>query len=304
MNHRRSFLQMTGVMLVVLLVGCTTPQPAPTSTPIAAAPTFTPVPPTATPLPPTKTPTSVPPTLTLTPVPATPTAAPTRVQWTYAALGADDVSRRPGYPDFYTEHIEEDLGVEVKVSRLGEGNDPSSSILTRLQWREDPRGRSWPEVVSAADVVTLRIGANDVAWLLINKHGTGECGGEDDLDCVREAVETFKANYDAILTELLELCKPGAIIRTMTLHYESLAKWGFDGDVKPFLEPMNDYIIQAAAEHNIPVALAHVAFHGPDGDQDPAAMGYVTADGKHLSELGATVVSDLLQELGYESTCP
>ena len=64
-----------------------------------------------------------------------------------------------------------------------------------------------------------------------------------------------------------------------------------------------DHIVQAASENNIPVALVHLVFNGPDGEQDPILEGYLINDGLHPSELGATVIADLHQELGYEYTC-
>jgi hypothetical protein len=78
MSRKGLLPHMMGLALVLLLlVACAIPQPAPTSVPPTA--TSTPAPPTATPtpVPPTATPTPVPPTATPTPVP--PTATPTPV---------------------------------------------------------------------------------------------------------------------------------------------------------------------------------------------------------------------------------
>ena len=70
MNHKRLLPQMTGLTLVLVLLGaCGTPQPTPTPVPSTSTPT--PVPPTATftPGPPTATPTPIPPTPTPTETP-------------------------------------------------------------------------------------------------------------------------------------------------------------------------------------------------------------------------------------------
>jgi lysophospholipase L1-like esterase len=121
---------------------------------------------------------------------------------------------------------------------------------------------------------------------------------------VRYALETFRANYDTIIAELFTLCSSGAIIRTMTYYYGSLADSGYDGDLRPFYVPLNDHIIQASAENGIPVALVHLAFNGPDGDGNAEVKGYLSADGLHPSAAGAALIADLHRELGYEPTCP
>ena len=219
------------------------------------------------------------------------------------AIGASSVELLPSYVVPYADHIEADLGVEVRLRKYARAGWQSSEVLDLLRNSKD-----WRAAVSEAEVVTISIGSNDVFWMLFTKYGAGQCGGEDNMDCIRERIEAFKANYDAIIAEILSLCQPGAIIRTTTFYYGSLAKmpeqYRFVGDLEPFLEPVNDIIVQAASENGIPVALVHLAFNGPDGDQDPAQKGYTGEDDLHVSELGATVIADLFRDLGYESTCP
>jgi len=265
---------MIGLTLIMaLFVTCGTPQP-----------TLTPVPPI-----PTATPTAVPPTPTATPIP----------EWDYVALGDSHVALRISYVDPYAAHIEDDLGVKVRLERWGVSGMTSGELLDRLRNNQKLR-----DAISEAEVVTLVIGPNDLYWPLVDPDGRGNCGGEDLRDCIRDALESFRVNYDAIIAELFTLCSSKTIIRTMTNHYGNLRYWGFNEDLRPFFEPLNDHIVQAASENNIPVALAHLAFNGPDGDEDPADKGYLASDGVHASELGATVIADLHQELGYEYTCP
>ncbi len=199
----------------------------------------------------------------------------------------------------YAAHMEADLGVKVRLDNRGVPGKESAWLLGNLR-----NNQQWRDAISEAEIVTLVIGANDLNWPLIGPYKSGDCGGEDNRDCLRDALESFRVNYDAIVAELFTLCSSKTIIRTMTYHYYSLGNWGLDEDLRPFFEPLNDLIIQAASENNIPVALVHLAFNGPDGDEDPADKGYLASDGLHTSEVGAAVIADLHQELGYEYTCP
>jgi lysophospholipase L1-like esterase len=268
MNRQKLLPQMIGLMLTVLLLfACGKPQPTPTHTP-------------------------VPPTVTAT-------SAPEDLTWDYVALGDSIVALPGNYADFYAAHIEADLGVEVRLHNAGVSGQTSTQLLQVLRLTQELR-----DAISEAEVVTLVIGSNDLNFLLLSSYRGGNCGGEDNRDCLRDALEAFRVNYDAIITELFTLCSSETIIRTMTYHYGSLGLWGFDEDLQPFYGPLNDHIIQASSENDIPVALVHVAFNGPDGDEDPGDKGYLASDGLHTSELGAEVIADLHRELGYEYTCP
>jgi len=111
MSHQKLFKQFIGLILIVtVLVGCTSIAVAPTPTSTSIPSTATPVQPTttSTPVPPVDTPTPVPPTATLTPVPptTTPTVAPEVALPTYSEVLAS-------YPE------EAELCcTEVKVSKV------------------------------------------------------------------------------------------------------------------------------------------------------------------------------------------
>ena len=225
----------------------------------------------------------------------TPTAPP---EWDYVARG-DSIVALSSYAKPYAAHIEADLGVKVRLDNRGRSGIESGTLLNALR-----SNQVWRDAISEAEIVTLVIGDADLIYALIGDYQRGDCGGEDNRDCLRDALESSRMNYDAIIAELLTLCSSKTIIRTMTYYYGSLEDYGFDGDLRPFYEPLNDDIIQATSENNIPVALVHSAFNGPNGDEDPADKGYLADDGLHPSEVGAAVIADLHRELGYEYTCP
>jgi lysophospholipase L1-like esterase len=199
----------------------------------------------------------------------------------------------------YAAHIEADLGVKVRLDNRGVGGMKSGELLELLLTDQELR-----DAISEAEIVTLVIGINDLFWQLVQPYARGDCGDAETTDCLRGALESFKVNYDAIIAELFRLCSSRTIIRTMTYHYPSLNEWGFSGDTRPYYEPLNDHIIQIASENNIPVVLVHLAFNGPEGDEDPVEKGYLMPDRLHPSKEGAAVIADLHRELGYEPTCP
>lgn len=288
MSYQKLQQQMVGVTLVMLLlIGCG----APPASPVSEAPVAT-----STPVPQTPTPTPV--LSTATPAPITPTVT-SPPEWDYVALGDSIVALGDSYAVPYAAHIEADLGVKVKLYNRGVSGMMSGELLGKL--RSDQYLR---DIISEAEVVTIVIGTNDLFWPLVFPDVRGDCDGADTTDCVRDALESFRVNYDAIIAELFTLCSSKMIIRTMTYQPGSLGEFGFDGDLRPFYGPLNDHIIQASSENNIPVALVHLAFNGPDGDEDPADKGYLASDGLHTSKVGAAVIADLHQELGYEYTCP
>jgi len=280
-----------GLFLVLaLLAGCA-PAPTPAPTPV---PTDTPVPPTDTPIPPTPTP--VPPTDTPAPATPTPGAAEEVPMWDYVVLGASLDGWKPGYADPYAAHIEADLGVKVTVHRRWIAALDSASLLNQLRRTEPVR-----DLLREAEVVTFTSCPADLFVLTVTDYQAGHCGGEDNLDCFREAVGAFPANFDAIIAELLTLCGPDTIIRTLTVYdcFYHRHVYGSQDDLSPFYRAMNEHIIKGASENNIPVADVYFAFNGPDGHEDPVAKGYLL-DNRHPNAEGYAVITRLLHELGYE----
>jgi hypothetical protein len=68
--------------------------------------------------------------------------------------------------------------------------------------------------------------------------------------------------------------------------------------------------VEAASEHNIPVARVDLAWNGPNLDEDPVAKGYICGDvsslmsGVHPSEEGNRVIAEVLRKLGYKPLGP
>jgi lysophospholipase L1-like esterase len=238
------------------------------------------------------------PTPTATAIPE-PTVTPTSnsagapTEWLYVALG-DSEARCCGlrsYPQYYAEFIEQDLGVKVNLRNLSVGGQTTGELLLMLD-DEDVRN-----LISAAQVVTLVIMMDDIYPC---KAG--------DKDCVDEKLTAAKANYTAIIEEILALTSPEeTIIRTQTFDNPFVNKWKEEGDFeerKPTIERLNRQIMDVASQYNIPVARVYLDFNGPNGDQDPGEEGYVSGDGMHNSDAGVRRMAELLRELGYEPLAP
>ncbi len=280
MDRKKVSLWTVNLGLVLLLVtACSTPQPTAPPPTATSAPTATPEP------------------------PPTATAKPEPPVWNYVALG-DYFVNMPGdlaYATHYAAYIEADLGVKVELNTYSSGEDTqiSAKLLERI--RNDKQLR---EKLSEAEVVTLVIGSSDLYFLLTNEYKLERCGGEDNMDCIREGVAAFKENYEAIITELFGLCHSGTIIRSMTYYYGSWEVYHFVGDTRPFIELLNEQILQTASQYNISVAQVDVAFHGSMGDEDAVSKGYILKREPGTLLPGAIKIADLYRELGYEPTVP
>ncbi len=236
------------------------------------------------------------PTDTLIPEPtATPTLIPTEAEteWLYVALGDSEAicCGTRSYPEYYAEFIEQDLNIKVNLRNLGVSGLTSDELLRRLD-REDYRN-----VISEAQVVTLVITMND---LLHCPQGYRECA--------ENKLVTARANYTAIIEEILTLTSTeDTIIRAQTYDNPFVNRWKEQGvleERKPMLDRWNQQIVEIATQYGIPVARVYQDFNGPDGYEDPGDKGYIADDDFHNNDAGARRMAELLRELGYEPLAP
>jgi lysophospholipase L1-like esterase len=274
MNHKKLLTLVIGYTSVLaLVVACATPQPTPTSTPVPPPPTETSSPePTLTP--------------TLNPIKAA-------TEWLYVALGDSEAvcCGLRSYPEYYAEFIEQDLNVKVNLRNRGVSGLTSDGLLRKLG-TDDYRN-----LISQAQVVTLVITMNDLLQCSVG-----------DRECAEKKLVAAKANYTAIIEEILTLTnKDETIIRTQTYDNPFVNRWKEQGSFeerKPMFDRWNEQIIEIAAIYDIPVARVYLDFNGPNGDQDPGDKGFVAADGMHNNDAGARRIAELLRELGYEPLAP
>lgn len=233
---------------------------------------------------------------TATPVP--PTATPEALSWDYVQLGGSVMCT---FGSRYAEHIEADLGVEVTLHSCCRPSHHSTQLLSLLRNNQELRSDLYE-----AEVVTFPV---SVRYLKdpIQAYGAGTCGGPDNQDCLRKALTLYKKDVDAIIDEMLSLRSTSdTIIRSMTYYNWWVNDWkelGYFDDLNPYWMACNQYLVQAASEHHIPIARVDLAFNGPNLDEDPSDKGYLS-DGQHPNQEGIALMAELMRELGYEPLAP
>ena len=206
--------------------------------------------------------------------------------WDYVALGdslAAGVGAERGYVERYADHVRADTGARVRVVNLGVSGRTSAELLRSL--RGDPSTRG---ALREAEVITLNIGINDLGRAG-EAYENGSCGGADEEECLRAAVEEVKGNWDAIVAEISSL-RPAdnTIIRTAGLGY--VPRVG--GVYGPYLDDVNRHIATTAKENGIPYAEIHLSEEG------------MSPDGVHPNGAGYEVIARELRELGYRPLSP
>ncbi len=248
----------------------------------ACAPAGTPSPP-ATALAPTATPPASQPAI------ATPGA-----QWYYTVLGD---SSSWGFPKFYAEYIETDLGVKVTMLDWTRGGLTSADVLDDL--RSDKQLRL---DVGRANVVTFYGNPLHITGLSIT---TGL--PSDTYNCSPEAVARYKGEMSAIAEEIMSLRKgQPTIIRTYTRFMPFYRLWREGGTFDEYrrcVAALDAAVLALGQEHGILVADTGLALNGPNHDQDPNDLGLL-ADGIHEDDTGARIVADVFRKLGYGYIVP
>jgi lysophospholipase L1-like esterase len=220
--------------------------------------------------------------------------------WDYVALGdstPDGYGVSSSYVDYFAEFIEEDLGAEVEVHNFSQSGQSTSSLLSQLEDRGDLR-----EAIREAEVITIWTGWNDLVAPL-GQYRSDMCGGEDNLDCIREAVAELNANIDAILDQILSLTSPqDALIRIADVGIPFVNTWTYNGWFEtlqgPCYEAWRDHLIEAAEKRGITVVNTYHILNGPNGDQ-AVDEGLMQRDGVHFNEEGHRLVARLHREAGY-----
>jgi lysophospholipase L1-like esterase len=224
------------------------------------------------------------------------------------AYGILDFSRG-GYVPRYAGYIQDDTGSTVTLNNLGQNGWRSDQLLEALRTNSTFRNS-----ISNSQVVTWDIGGNDFLRLM-DDYTNGTCGGADNQDCLRSALITFKANWNAIIIEILALRRSSdTLVRTMDIYnpfvkaQKASDSWANDGGlndfqvIKPYLDKANSHIRTTTAANGVPCAKVYQAFNGINGDEDAGDKGYISPydfSGVHPGELGHKVIADLFRSLGY-----
>lgn len=222
-------------------------------------------------------------------------------EWDYIALG-DSVCW--SYPEILAEQIEADYeGVTVTFRGGVKGGQTAKDMLGKMQTSEPYR-----EYIRNAELITIMIPMGGCREALITYEGGGDCGGEENEDCLRACIEEYKADTDEIFAELVKLRDPSeGLIRAHDLyqfHTSSLLDRGKFEVVNGYWLEANAHVVSVAESYGIPVANVYQAFMGDDGRTPPEGNGLLSPDMIHQTSTGAELIADLILELGYELAVP
>ena len=221
--------------------------------------------------------------------------------WDYVALGDSwpaGYGVEKSYVDYYAEFIEQDLGVQVEVHNFSVSGQSATLLLGQLRNNVEIR-----EAIQAAEVITIYTGWNDL-FRQLELYRREECGGEDNLDCIRERVVTLNANIDGILDEILSLTSTqDTLIRIaengIPLMNSWLDKGWFEILRGPCYEDWSEHLIAAAEARGITVVYTYHVLNGPDGDQ-PMDESIMQSDAIHPNDEGHKLLARLHRDVGYE----
>ena len=212
--------------------------------------------------------------------------------WDYVILGSSIGTS--GWPEYYGDYIENDLGVTVVSHNYSTSYQDAAGLLETLHNKEE-----LIEDVRNAEVITIGVGfANMIN--AVRYHGAG---GSNQPEIIAEELKSFREDYEALLNDVISLSSPDTLIRVMDFHcpYVRTHKvLGIYEDTKNHWMKFNKVISEVAGKHGVPVAQVFLTMNGADGDADPNVQGYLSSDGKHLSDKGYQVVATLFRELGYD----
>lgn len=215
--------------------------------------------------------------------------------WNYVVLGD---SSSWGFPKFYVQSIEADLGVKVRLIDWTSGGLTSRNVLDNLRNNQKQR-----QDVSNAQIVTFY--GNPVH--IVSMSMAGASTNRSMYDCSARAVEQYKSELSGIADEIFILRKgQPTIIRTYTRFTPFYASWkeqGMFDEYRRCAAALDEAIMQVGREHGVLVADTGLALNGPNHDQDPNDKGYLI-DGIHENEVGAQIVAEVFRKLGYAAVIP
>ncbi|QRN84137.1 hypothetical protein JR338_05195 [Chloroflexota bacterium] len=218
-----------------------------------------------------------------------------------------------GVAEIYGQFIAEDNGVEVNVIDSWVSNLSAGKILQGLK-TQDTHNASLDKLrdtIAEAEVIVIygnpesSVNPENPGDWLCGQPGGGKCYVNNcDMDTFSQYIADLKEIYEIIFT--IREGKP-TIIRAIDAINPGLVR-SCDSEIRNTCtvcwETYNEAVHQAADEMGVPIANAFDAWNGIDHNEDPVEKGFTQEDNIHPNELGATVIAQLLRELGYDPIVP
>lgn len=203
----------------------------------------------------------------------------------FVELFGHDVSRHTGRPNHTDNYARNGLD--------------TAGLLAQLQ---DP---TVAQGVAHADLVTVTIGANDLATARLD-YFAGTCGGSDGLACFRATLPSLQANLTAVLDRI------GAVAAAHPVGVRVMNYWNVfeDGEVArerhgdafvrdsdQLTREANAVICDAAAHGGAVCIDVDRAFKQASPGGDPTSL--LAPDGDHPNQAGHELIAATVAAAGY-----
>ncbi len=203
----------------------------------------------------------------------------------------------------YTAMLEEDFGVDVELRSHTVGLQRTDDFVAQLRTNDSLR-----DDLGDADVVTLLIPNEEWSEPFQTAVGAGgrdpsECGGDDNQQCLRDVIDSYKQYVDQVFDELTAIVDPAVTLIRVQDFYQfgtnQMTPEAFD-ITYPYWRDGQEYVEQVAGQYGLAVAQVFDDFMGTDGLYiDLVAAGLVVGDGMHPTADGAERMAVLMHDLGY-----
>lgn len=204
----------------------------------------------------------------------------------------------------YAQRVQEALGRPVRVTDWAIGGLTLDQAMTKV--------KGDPQAVADAEIVV--VGAMGPA----EGRGTVPGTGADFDRCMFPTTEPnqqppqpltvadwapYQADITGLYAQIWKLHPSGTLIlRALDRYNPVISDWragGIDKACAVGFEAMNEATRAAAGAGGATFASAWGALNGPDHQQDPRVMGYISDDGVHCVVKGAALIADALAATGY-----
>ena len=219
-------------------------------------------------------------------------------EWDLVILGDSDMWLSYKY---YVPLFEQDLGISIVVH--DETAPPESPPAIALRGDQDLQ-----DLISEAEIVIFNIP-------FVGPAIGGACWDQnqsfEEAECFDVSLEEYSQWTLDMITEVKKIVgSEGAMIRMQNM-FIPIRYWQrnlfLEKRLGTCLECFSAYWdaqAKIAEVEGIPLVDVFTLFHGPDGDQDPYALGYFDSDPIHVNDEGAKSIAELYRSVGYELWLP
>lgn len=152
-----------------------------------------------------------------------------RETWDYLVMGVMSRAETSDIPEQFAAYVEQEKGVEVVIHEQ-ERWEPYE-ILENMRTNEELRG-----LVRKAEIITFDF---NIEFLNApeSRYAGKICGGEDNQECLREALQKEKENYAEIMDLLAELRAGSPVLLRVFITDDHYYHFTLPGATTPLVKP-------------------------------------------------------------------